>query len=148
MEWRSGHERHLQPDWMSADWKEIRLADVGLRLRSPVDLTPLAARGVDSPAQVLGGVDLEVTVDAGPFADPLTGYRDRPAYQATEETIGGRPARAISCRLDEQGGHLAGAHFPEQPRAPGPRQLTVSVVDRGCADADRALRIVRSLEFD
>ena len=52
---------------MSAEWKEIKLADVRLRLPSPVELTPLAAKGGDSPAQVFGAATSRPDGIVGPI---------------------------------------------------------------------------------
>jgi hypothetical protein len=133
---------------MPREWKEIRLAGTALRLRSPVDLAAAGREGIDSHVSVFQGKNLEVTVDEGPFCDPLTGYGDRPEHRMTEEPIGGRPARVVSFRLDEAQGHFAGAHFDGEGEGSGPSKLTIAVIGREDLGGDVPLQVVKSVQFD
>jgi hypothetical protein len=132
---------------MSRDWKEIRLAGTALRLRSPVDLEPAGREGIDSPVSVFQGATIEVTVDEGPFCDPLTGYGDRPEHRISEEVVGGRPARVVSFRLEGDQGALAGAHFESAAEDPGPSRLTIAVIGRQDLGGDVPLEMVKSVRF-
>jgi hypothetical protein len=133
---------------MRPEWNEINVETAGLRLRSPEELEDAGAQGIDSPVTTLEGASISVTVDAGPFCDPLTSYADRPEHHLSHETIAGRPARVVSFRLEEDEGHFAGAHFePTSEGAPGPDQATVSAIARAEREADVALEVVRSVEF-
>jgi hypothetical protein len=123
---------------MPQDLKEIRLAGTAVRLRSPVDLRPAGRTGIDSTVSVFQGSTIEVTVDEGPFSDPLTGYGDRPDHRITEELVGSRPARVVSFRLEEDLGQFAGAHF---------EGLTIAVIGREDLGGDVPLQMVKSVRF-
>lgn len=129
---------------MRTDWKEINAESVGVRFRSPEELEDVAATGIDSPVTKLKGPSITVTVDTGPYSDPLTSYADRPEHHLSHETIGGRPARVVSFRLDDHDAFFAGAHF-EAPG--GTDEATVSVIAPPESGADVALEVVRSVEF-
>jgi hypothetical protein len=133
---------------MEAGWQDIALTP-GLRLRSPVQLSPAEAQGVDSNVRAWegGGGNIEVVVDEGPYADPLTTYDDRPNAHAANETIGGQPARVVSFLLDGWR-QFAAAHFDRGTGggvATG--KTTVSVTGRDELGGDVPLKIVRSVRF-
>ena len=125
-----------------ADWEEVTIDSV--RLRSPVTLTQSGAVGIDSAAGTWEGDDLGVTIDSGPLADPLTSYEGRHDARVGETTIGGRPARVVSFRL-EDGRYLAAAHFDDQG-AEG-SGLTISVVGAEPVGEEVPLLMVESVEF-
>jgi hypothetical protein len=131
---------------MEAGWQDVELTP-GLRLRSPVQLRPAQAQGVDSNVSAWQDGKLEVVVDEGPYADPLTTYDDRPNAHTADETIGGQPARVVSFPLDD-GRQFAAAHFDRGTGggvAAG--RTTISVTGRDELGGDVPLRIVRSVRF-
>ena len=115
-----------------------------VRLRSPVPLTQSDAVGIDSGAGTWEGDDVGVTIDQGPLADPLTSYEGRADARVSETTIGGRPARVVSFRL-EDGRYLAAAHFEGQGAEGG--GLTISVVGAQPVGEEVPLLMVESVEF-
>lgn len=129
---------------MKTDWKEIKVESAGLRLRIPEKLEEVGTTGIDSPVTKLEGPSITVTVDAGTYSDPLTSYADRPEHHLSHETIGGRPARVVSFRLDDHDALFAGAHFEASG---GSDEATVSVIAQPESGADVALEVVRSVEF-
>jgi hypothetical protein len=131
---------------LETDWKEIELETASLRLRSPEELRDVGATGIDSQVTSLEGPTLSVTVDTGPYADPLSSYAGRPEYMASHETIGGRRARVVSFRLEDDR-RFAGAHFEPAPGGAGPDRATVSVVEQAGDGTDVPLEVVRSVEF-
>lgn len=125
-----------------ADWEEATLGPI--RLRTPVHLSKSGAVGIDSRAGGWEGKDVDVTIDQGPLADPLTSYEGRPDARVSETTIDGRPARVVSFRL-EDGRYLAAAHLEGQG-ADG-IGLTISVVGAEPVGEEVPLLIVESVEF-
>jgi hypothetical protein len=129
---------------LGGDWKEIT-SDSGLRFRSPVELTPVAARGIDSNVNLWEGKNLTVMMDEGPFADPLTSYANRPNARVFEETVAGRPARVVSFQLDD-GRDFAAVHLDLGGPGPGGRRLTISVTGREEFGGEVPLEIAKSVE--
>jgi hypothetical protein len=121
---------------------EVEVAP-GITIESPVGLRVTGAEAIDSKAAAWEGSDLQVVVDEGPLADPLTLYDERPDALVSEETIGGRTARVVSFTL-EDGAPFAAAHFPAE-EATDP--LTISVTGRGEQGEDVPLQVLRSVTF-
>jgi hypothetical protein len=122
---------------------EVEVAP-GITIESPVGLRVTGAQAIDSKAAAWEGSDLQVVVDEGPLADPLTLYEERPDALVTEETIGGRAARVVSFTL-EDGAPFAAAHFSAENAAAAP--LTISVTGRGEQGEDVPLQVLRSVRF-
>jgi hypothetical protein len=57
-------------------------------------------------ATALSGDGFTILVDEGPFSDPVTRYADRPAYEASTESINGHPARIVYFEDEEGVRHL------------------------------------------
>jgi hypothetical protein len=126
---------------MREDWKEIT-SDSGFRFRSPVELTPVPARGIDSNVTLWEGRNLTVMVDEGPFADPLTSYASRTGARMSEEPIAGRPARVASFPLDD-GRDFAAVHLDLGGEG---RRVTISVTGREEFGGEVPVEIARSIE--
>jgi len=126
----------------SEEWEEVALGPV--RLRSPVPLTQSDATGIDSTAARWEGGSVDVTIDEGALADPLTSYEDRPGARVSDRTIGGRSARVVSMPL-EDGRHLAAAHFEAQGEMS--EGFTISVVGSEQVGEEVPLQMVESVEL-
>jgi hypothetical protein len=72
-----------------------RLVVPGLWLTVPDYIIPTGATGIDSPASTLSGGGITITVDQGPFSDPVTRYAGQPGYQVSTEDIAGQPTRVV-----------------------------------------------------
>jgi hypothetical protein len=116
------------------EWRTTRIA--GVELDVPVELAPTDEQGLDGPAATLESPNLRLILDAGPFADPLTGYASKPGFERRQETIGGEPAEIVTF-TDESGTRVLGT------RLPGP--LTAVVHAAPGVDPEVALRMLRSL---
>jgi hypothetical protein len=116
------------------EWRTTRLA--GVELDVPAELAPTDEQGIDGPAATLESPNLRLILDAGPFADPLTGYASKPGFERRLEDIGGEPAEVVSF-AGENGARVLAT------RLPGP--LTAVVHAAPGVDPEVALRILRSL---
>lgn len=125
----------------------------GIHFDAPEALRPDAQeKAIDSAVEAWSGGGLEVVVDRSSFADPLTGYGQRPEHAASLQEVGGRPARVVEF-TDEDGSHVAGVHFPGQGegatgvRDAGLPPMTVIVRSSPGAPRESALRVVHSIRF-
>jgi hypothetical protein len=133
---------------MSADqqWHQIAVGQL-LVFSSPVELSPASAQGIDSAVGEWHGTDLLVRTDYGLFADPLTGYQNRPNHQGFAESIDGQPASVVAFDQDD-GTRFTGAHFYDlRGVGAAPNKLTFVVISSGSRTAEEALRIIRSIRF-
>lgn len=121
---------------MGQPWSSIRVA--GLVMDVPGQFAPSAERGIEGSAAVLEGAGMRLTVDASPFADPLTGYAAKPGYAHWRESVGTSTADFV---LFEEEGILTVA-----ARIPG--QGTAVIHQRAGAGRDTALQILRSIRTD
>ncbi|MBO1268368.1 hypothetical protein J1902_10335 [Arthrobacter sp. PO-11] len=121
---------------MDPAWSTLRVAGVALDI--PDELAPTDERGVEGGAAVLEGSKLRLTLDASPFADPLTRYTDKPGYEHWREIVGGLPADFVS--FEDQGTRIVATNIAGRATA----------VVHIPADADRsvALQILRSIRTD
>lgn len=122
----------MRPDFQ--DWRTTRLA--GVELDVPAELAPTDEQAIDGPAATLAGPNLRLSLDAGPFADPLTGYASKPGFERRLEDIGGEQAEVVSF-ADSDGTRVLAA------RLPGP--LTAVVHAAPGVDPEVALRMLRSM---
>lgn len=121
---------------MGQGWSSLRVA--GLALDVPELLAPSAERGIEGGAAVLEGAGMRLTVDAGPFADPLTRYADKPGYERWREAVGSNIADFVV--FEEEGIRTVAANIPG-------RATAVVHLPAG-AERDIALRILRSIRTD
>lgn len=121
---------------MGQGWSSLRVA--GLALDVPELLAPSAERGIEGGAAVLEGAGMRLTVDAGPFADPLTRYADKPGYERWREALGSNIADFVV--FEEEGIRTVAANIPG-------RATAVVHLPAG-AERDIALRILRSIRTD
>ncbi|MFE2560125.1 hypothetical protein ACFXGT_29725 [Streptomyces sp. NPDC059352] len=126
----------------------------GICFDSPKDLRPAnQAQGIDSAVETWTGDDFEVTVDQGPFVDPLTRYGERPEFVASDGEVAGRPVRVVEF-IDDDGSRVTGAHFPGQQGegesgvgGTGRPPVTVIVRSSPGMPKDAALQVVHSIRF-
>lgn len=118
----------------------------GVVFEVPVGATRSAGTPIEGDFGEWRGRDLIVRVDASPFADPLTGYSDRPEHRISEDPIDGHPARAVTFR-DHDGNHVAAVHIPDAARGRSgrPRPVTVYVNAGGTAAEATARRVAASV---
>jgi hypothetical protein len=121
---------------MGQSWSSLRVA--GLILDVPDQLAPSDERGIEGGAAVLEGACIRLTVDASPFADPLTRYANKPGYEHWQEVVGSDTANFVS--FEEEGIRTIAVNFPGRATA----------VVHLAADAERgtALQILRSIRID
>lgn len=115
---------------------------------SPVRLEA-DSRGIDSAVSAWTANGYEVTIDRGPFADPLTQYGAHREYVTLRESVSGRDVRIVEF-VDSDGSMVAGAHFPHRldgGTGEDADPITVIVrLDPG-SSRDVALSIIRSIRF-
>jgi hypothetical protein len=121
---------------MGQPWSSLRVA--GLALDVPDQLAPSNERSFEGGAAVLEGVGMRLTVDASPFADPLTGYAGKPGYEHWREVVGKETADFVS--FEEEGTRTIAVNVPGRATA----------VVHISADAERgtALQILRSIRIE
>ena len=121
---------------MSQAWNSVRVANLSINV--PAQLAPADEQGIEGSAAVLEGAGLRLTVDASPFADPLTRYGSKPGFEHWQEPVGGTPADFVL--------------FEEE----GTCTVAVTIHGRGTAvvhlpagaERDVALQILRSIRTD
>ena len=121
---------------MGAPWSSVRAA--GLALDVPDQLALSAERGIEGSAAVLEGAGMRLTVDASPFADPLTGYAAKPRYEHWREVVAGNTADFVV--FEEEGTTTVAMNIPG-------RATAVVHLPAG-AERDVALQILRSIRPD
>ena len=121
---------------MGQPWSSFRVAGVALDV--PEQLAPSQERAIEGGAAVLEGAGIRLTVDAGPFADPLTRYAAKPGYEHWQENVGSATADFVS--FEEEGIRTLAANFPG-------RATAVVHLSPG-AERDTALQILRSIRTD
>ena len=121
---------------MGQPWSSLRVA--GLALDVPEQLAPTPERAIEGEAAVLEGAGIRLTVDASPFADPLTRYTDKPGYEHWQEAVGSDTADFVS--FEEEGIRTVAANFPGR--------ATAVVHLSGDAQRGTALQILRSIRTD
>lgn len=121
---------------MGQQWSSVRVS--GLSLDVPDQLAPSAERGVDGSAAVLEGGGMRLTIDASPFADPLTGYTIKPGYEHWREPVGNGTADFV--QFEEEGLRTLAMKIPGR--------ATVVVHQPAKAERDTALQILRSIRTE
>lgn len=121
---------------MGQRWSSLRVA--GLALDVPDVLAPSPERGIEGSAAVLEGAGMRLTVDASPFADPLTRYAAKPGYEHWREALGSQIADFVV--FEEGGTRTLAATIPG--RATAVVHLPADV------ERDIALQILRSIRTD
>lgn len=121
---------------MGQPWSSVKVA--GLALEVPDQLAPSPERGIEGGAAVLEGAGIRLTVDASPFADPLTRYADKPGYEHWREDVGSEPADFVS--FEEEGIRTIAVNFPGR--------ATAVVHTSAHAERGTALQILRSIRTD
>ena len=81
---------------------------------------------------------MRLTVDASPFADPLTGYANKPGYEHWREPLGGGTADFIL--FEEEGVRTVAVKIPGR--------ATAVVHQPATGQQDTALQILRSIRTD
>jgi hypothetical protein len=121
---------------------------ISFEVPSPVH-TEAESTGIDSAVTAWTANGYEITIDRGPFADPLTQYGSRRGHAAADESVNGRTVRVVEF-ADDDGTRVVGAHFPRRPDTGADRvsvPMTVIVrLDPG-TPKDVALNIIRSIRF-
>jgi hypothetical protein len=128
-------------------WKDVALGR-GLKMKVPSDLTRGRDQGIDTNASNWQGKGINVLVDQGPFADPLTSSASRTGSRSTEESIGGRPARIVSY-VNEAGTRVIAAHVAGSRRGASvvePVTVVIRLDPEGPSE-EVARTILRSLRF-
>lgn len=121
---------------MGQRWSSLRVA--GLALDVPDVLAPSPEHGIEGSAAVLEGAGIRLTVDASPFADPLTRYAAKPGYEHWRESLGSQMADFVV--FEEGGTRTLAANIPG--RATAVVHLPADV------ERDIALQILRSIRTD
>lgn len=121
---------------MEQGWSSLRVA--GLALDVPDLLAPSPEQGIEGSAAVLEGANMRLTVDASPFADPLTRYAEKPGYERWREAVGSQIADFVV--FEEAGIRTVAANIPGR--------ATAVVHLPADADKDVALQILRSIRTD
>lgn len=121
---------------MGQPWSSYRVS--GLALDVPDELAPSTERGIEGSAAVLEGGGMRLTIDASPFADPLTGYAAKPGYEHWRESVGDETADFV--QFEEEG--LRTIAMKIQGRA------TAVVHQPAKAERDTALQILRSIRTE
>jgi hypothetical protein len=121
---------------MGAPWSSVRVA--GLALDVPDQLAPAAERGIEGGAAVLEGAGMRLTVDASPFADPLTGYAGKSGYEHWREVVAGNTVDFVV--FEEEDTTTVAMNMPG-------RATAVVHLPAG-AERDAALQILRSIRTD
>ncbi|TLM74527.1 hypothetical protein [Pseudarthrobacter sp. NamB4] len=122
---------------MGHRWNPFRVG--GLELDVPEQLAPSGEHGIEGSAAVLEGAGMRVTVEASPFADPLTRYQNKPGFEQWREALGGGDT-ANFILFEEKGLRTVAVTIPGRATA----------VVHGSADEDRdvSLQILRSIRTD
>lgn len=119
-------------------WKTLSFGPFSFS--APPDVARTGEQGIDSAFAAWEGESVRITIDSGPFSDPLRSYQNRPNFKAREETIGGGTARVVEFdELDDK--RFVGAHFSS------PDVFTVVVVSKKGVDTDVARRVVDGIRF-
>lgn len=121
---------------MGQPWNSFRVA--GLVLDVPDQLAPSHEHAIEGSAAVLEGAGMRLTVDASPFADPLTRYANKPGYQRWREAVGSQIADFVL--FEEEGIRTVAVNIPG-------RATAVVHLPAG-AERDVALQILRSIRTD
>ncbi|TLM81704.1 hypothetical protein FDW83_14875 [Pseudarthrobacter sp. NamE2] len=121
---------------MGQPWTSFRIA--GLALDVPDQLAPSPERGIEGGTAVLEGAGMRLTVDASAFADPLTGYANKPGYEHWRESLGGDTADFVL--FEEDGVRTLAVKIPGR--------ATAVVHQPATAQQDTALQILRSIRKD
>jgi hypothetical protein len=105
--------------------------------------------GIDSVVTAWTANGYEITIDRGPFADPLTQYSSRRGHAAADESVNGRNVRVVEF-ADDDGTRVVGAHFPRRSDTDAdsvsvPITMIVRLVPE--TPKDVALNIIRSIRF-
>ena len=115
-------------------WRHLHFGNIELDV--PAELATGSEQGIDGAAAILEGAGLRLTLDASPFADPLTSYESKVGYRSWYEAVGGRRQELMSFDSDD-GGSVIAARF----RGP----VTVVVHVGPGADVEIAMQIIRSI---
>ncbi|MFP5367159.1 MAG: hypothetical protein ACLGIS_09950 [Actinomycetes bacterium] len=121
---------------MGQRWNSLKVA--GLALDVPDQLASSNEFGIEGGAAVLEGAGLRLTVDASPFADPLTRYAAKPGYEHWREAVGSNIADFVL--FEEAGTRTIAANIPGR--------VTAVVHQPADAPRDVALQILRSIRTD
>lgn len=121
---------------MGQPWNSFRVA--GLVLDVPDQLAPSHEHGIEGGAAVLEGGGMRLTVDASPFADPLTRYANKPGYERWREALGNHIADFVL--FEEEGIRTVAVNIPGR--------ATAVVHLPADAERDVALQILRSIRTD
>jgi hypothetical protein len=121
---------------MGQPWTSLRVA--GLALDVPDQLAPSGERGIEGSAALFEGAGMRLTVDASPFADPLTRYADKPGYEHWREAVGSDTADFVL--FEEAGTRTVAVNIPGRGTA------VVHITSDG--DRGTALQILRSIRTD
>ncbi|MGW2050293.1 hypothetical protein ACWCPF_34740 [Streptomyces sp. NPDC001858] len=122
---------------------------ISFEVPSPVH-TEAESAGFDSAVTVWTANGYQITIDRGPFADPLTQYRSRPGHAAADESVNGGNVRVVEF-TDADGTKVVGAHFPRRPDETGADGISAAMtvivrLDPGTPE-DVALKIIGSIRF-
>ena len=121
---------------MSQPWSSVRVA--GLALDVPAQLVPTEEAAIEGSAAVLEGAGLRLTIDASPFADPLTRYGAKPGFEHWQEAVGSTTADFVL--FEEEGTRTVAVTIPGRATA---------VVHQPAGDPrDVALQILRSIRTE
>jgi hypothetical protein len=121
---------------MKQPWSSVRMA--GLALDVPAQLAPSEEHGIEGGAAILEGAGMRLTVDASPFADPLTRYADKPGYEHWQEPVASQSADFVV--FEEEGTRTVAVTIPGR--------ATAVVHQPADAERDVALQILRSIRTD
>lgn len=121
---------------MSQPWSSVRVA--GLALDVPAQLVPLDEAAFEGSAAVLEGAGMRLTVDASPFADPLTRYGAKPGFEHWQEPVGRATADFVV--FEEEGTRTVAVTIHGR--------ATAVVHQPAGAPKDVALQILRSIRTD
>ena len=110
----------------------------GLALDVPAQLAPSEEHGIEGGAAILEGAGMRLTVDASPFADPLTRYADKPGYEHWQEAVASQSADFVV--FEEEGTRTVAVAIPGR--------ATAVVHQSADAERDVALQILRSIRTD
>lgn len=129
-------------DWSEAtphNWKYFRYGS--LEFRAPAGVEPQPGAAFDSPAIQYSGEGITITIDTGPFADPLTRYQGHADYRRISDQVGGRSANIVSFSSD--GSHVVAARL-----APDDVEAITFVIHLKKEVSDEiAFKILRSVRF-
>ena len=120
---------------------------ISFEVPSPVH-AEAESTGIDSAVTAWTASGYEITIDRGPFADPLTQYGSRRGHAAADESVNGRNVRVVEF-ADDDGTRVVGAHFPRRPTDADSVSVPMTVIVRLVSGTpkDVALNIIRSIRF-